>query len=160
MCTFSINEITEYDLDEVLSIYNSNSSFLKSHIGTAYISKEFIVQELDLMKKMGFKSVVIKNPENSTIAVSDFKIAEETYLSLFVLDASYKEKGFGSRIYCQLENIFKSKGSTKVRIDVVYDYKDTSLGFWEKQGFVPCEKILLEWNGFHSHAMKMLKKIS
>ena len=84
---------------------------------------------------MGFKSVVIKNPENSTIAVSDFKIAEETYLSLFVLDASYKEKGFGSKIYGQLENIFKSKGSTKVRID-----NDTRTGQLLR---LPCSGIIL-----------------
>lgn len=112
------------------------------------------------MKKIGFKSVVAKTPENNIIAISDFKTAEETYLSLFMLDANYKEKGFGSRIYCQLENLFRSEGSTKVRIDVVYDYQDNSLGFWKKQGFIPHEKILLEWNGFKSHAIKMLKNIS
>lgn len=160
MYTFSIDEITEHDLHKILSIYNSNPSFLKSHIGTTYTSKDFIARELYKMKKIGFKSVVAKTPENNIIAISDFKTAEETYLSLFMLDANYKEKGFGSRIYCQLENLFRSEGSTKVRIDVVYDYQDNSLGFWKKQGFIPHEKILLEWNGFKSHAIKMLKNIS
>ena len=45
MYTFSIDEITEHDLHKILSIYNSNPSFLKSHIGTTYISKDFIARE-------------------------------------------------------------------------------------------------------------------
>ena len=71
-----------------------------------------------------------------------------------------KKRDLEAESNCQLENLFRSEGSTKVRIDVVYDYQDNSLGFWKKQGFIPHEKILLEWNGFKSHAIKMLKNIS
>ncbi len=47
----------------------------------------------------------------------------------------------------------------KYRIDVVYNYDHNAVDFWEKQGFIPCEKIKLEWNGYKTNAIKMLKFI-
>ena len=69
-----------------------------------------------------------------------------------MLDANYKEKGFGSRIYCQLENLFRSEGSTKVRIDVVYDYQDNSLGFWKNRDLSHTKKYF--WNGMALNLMQ------
>lgn len=37
--------------------------------------------------------------------------------------------------------------------------KKMHLNFWKKQGFVPNEKIELEWNGYKSNAIKMHKII-
>ena len=55
--------------------------------------------------------------------------------------------------------MFKSNNVQYIRIDVVYDYEENALEFWKKQGFVPNEKIELEWNGYKSNAIKMHKII-
>lgn len=54
---------------------------------------------------------------------------------------------------------FKENHANKVRIDVVYNYDHNAVDFWKKQGFIPCEKIQLEWNGYKTNAIKMLKFI-
>lgn len=76
-----------------------------------------------------------------------------------MIDGKEKRNRLGSRIYNQLEQIFKAKKANRVRIDVVYDYEENVVGFWEKQGFIHYEKIQLEWNGYKSNAIKMYKTI-
>lgn len=159
MHNYKFDMITINDIDKILDIYNSNTSFLTNHMGTPTISKEFIVKEIEEMKNIGFNSLVIKNNENNIVGICDFKMADEVYLSLLMIDAKQKRKGLGSEIYNQLEQILKSKNAKRIRIDVVYDYEDNVVGFWEKQGFIYCEKVQLEWNGYKSNAVKMFKSI-
>ena len=102
----------------------------------------------------------LKNNEGNIVGICDFKIGDEVYLSLLMIDDKLNGKGLGTIIYNHLEEIFKSKNSKKIRIDVVYDYKENVLSFWEKQGFIPNEKIQLEWNGYKSKAIKMYKIIT
>ena len=155
-CKFDM--ATKNDIDKVLEIYNSNSDFLEKHLGASRVSKEFIANEMEEMKKIGFRSFVIKNSEGNTVGICDFKIAEEVYLSLLMIDGKQKRNGLGSRIYSQLEQLFQAEGADRIRIDVVYE--DNVVAFWGKQGFIPCEKIQLEWNGHKSNAIKMVKTIS
>lgn len=159
MDNYIIDMIIENDIAKILDIYNSNKSFLKNHMGITAVSKDFIVDEIEEMKSIGFSSLVIKNNEGNIVGICDFKMEDEVYLSLLMIDAKLKGNGLGSIIYNQLEKIFKSKNASRIRIDVVYDYEENVLGFWEKQGFVPCEKIQLEWNGYKSKAVKMYKTI-
>ena len=159
MANYKIDMITENDIDKILDIYNSNTSFLENHIGIKTVSKKFIVGEIEEMKKIGFNSLVIRSGTGNVLGICDFKMADEVYLSLLMIDAKQKGNGLGSRIYNQLEQIFKSENANRVRIDVVYDYEDNAVGFWEKQGFIHCEKIQLEWHGYKSNAIKMLKTI-
>lgn len=159
MDNYKIDMITKNDINKILDIYNSNTSFLESHMGITNVSKEFIADEIEEMKNIGFNSLVIRNSEGNIVGICDFKIAEEVYLSLLMIDSKQKRNGLGSRIYNQLEHIFKSEGANRVRIDVVYDYEDNVVVFWERQGFIHCEKIQLEWNGYKSNAIKMFKTI-
>ena len=85
--------------------------------------------------------------------------SHEVYLSLLMIDFRLKGNGLGKTIYNQLEKMFKSNNVQSIRIDVVYDYEENALEFWKKQGFVPNEKIELEWNGYKSNAIKMHKII-
>ncbi|MEE0452215.1 GNAT family N-acetyltransferase [Peptacetobacter sp.] len=75
------------------------------------------------------------------------------------MDANQQGKEIGSVVYNQLEQLFKENLANKVRIDVVYNYNHNAVDFWKKQGFTPCEKIQLEWNGYKTDAIKMLKFI-
>lgn len=64
-CKFDM--ATKNDIDKVLEIYNSNSDFLEKHLGASRVSKEFIANEMEEMKKIGFRSFVIKNSEGNTV---------------------------------------------------------------------------------------------
>lgn len=159
MSNYKIDTITEIDIDKILDIYNSNTHFLENHMGITEVSREFITNEIKEMKNIGFNSLVIKDCRSNIIGICDFKISEEVYLSLLMIDANQQGKGLGSIVYNQLEKLFKENHANKVRIDVVYNYDHNAVDFWKKQGFIPCEKIQLEWNGYKTNAIKMLKFI-
>lgn len=156
---YKIDTMTTEDADKVSGIYNSNTSFLENHLGVTAVSEEFILREMAEMKNIGFQSFVIRNNASDIIGICDLKMAEEVYLSLLMIDGKHKRRGTGGGIYRQLEQMFKEKGVRTVRIDVVDGYEDNAVGFWEKQGFTPCEKIQLEWNGCQSEAVVMRKSI-
>ncbi|MBS5938764.1 MAG: GNAT family N-acetyltransferase [Clostridium sp.] len=159
MDNYIIDTVDQNDISKIIDIYNSNKTFLENHVGISKVSKDFIVNEIEEMNNIGFSSLVIKNNEGNIVGICDFKIGDEVYLSLLMIDANLKGNGLGRIIYNQLEKIFKTKNSKRIRIDVVYDYEENALGFWEKQGFVPSEEIQLEWNGYKSKAIKMYKNI-
>lgn len=159
MDNYIIDTVDQNDISKIIDIYNSNKTFLENHVGISKVSKDFIVNEIEEMNNIGFSSLVIKNNEDNIIGICDFKIGDEVYLSLLMIDANLKGNGLGRIIYNQLEKIFKTKNSKRIRIDVVYDYEENALGFWEKQGFVSSEEIQLEWNGYKSKAIKMYKNI-
>lgn len=147
------------DINKIVEIYNSNVVFLMAHMGISNISKEFILNEINEMKNVGFTSSIIKDNKGEIIGVCDFKIEKEAYLSLLMIHSKFKGKGLGKDIYNHLERVLKSNSVKRVRIDVVYDYEENVLGFWEKQGFVSKEKVELEWSGYKSNAIKMHKSI-
>lgn len=159
MDNYIIDTVDQNDISKIIDIYNSNKTFLENHVGISKVSKDFIVNEIEEMNNIGFSSLVIKSNEGNIVGMCDFKIGDEVYLSLLIIDAKLKGNGLGRVIYNQLEKIFKTKNSKRIRIDVVYDYEENVLGFWEKQGFVPSEEIQLEWNGYKSKAIKMYKNI-
>lgn len=157
--SFKFDAAIKEDVDKILGIYNSNRSFLENHLGVSVVSKEFILNEMKEMKKSGFQSFVIKDNTHRIIGICDIKISEESYLSLFMIDGKLKRRGLGSKVYNQMEEFLKSEGVKRVRIDVVYTYEDNAIVFWEKNGFICCEKIQFEWNGHKSNATKMCKDI-
>lgn len=159
MDNYIIDKIKQNDINRILDIYNSNKIFLYNHMGISSVSKEFILNEIEEMKKVGFISSIIKDNKGEIVGLCDFKISDEVYLSLLMIDYRLKGNGLGKTIYNQLENMFKLKNTKRIRIDVVYDYEENVLGFWKKQGFISNENIELEWNGYKSNAIKMYKII-
>ena len=118
MSNYKIDTIAEIDIDKILDIYNSNTHFLENHMGITEVSREFITNEIKEMKNIGFNSLVIKDCMSNIIGICDFKISEEVYLSLLMIDANQQGKGLGSIVYNQLEKLFKENHANKVRIDV------------------------------------------
>ena len=159
MDKYTFSKVKLNDIDKIVEIYNSNVSFLMAHMGISNTSKKFISNEINEMKSVGFISSVIKDNKGEIIGVCDFKIQEEAYLSLLMIHSKFKGNGLGKDIYNYLERVFKSNNIKRVRIDVVYDYEENVIGFWEKQGFVSKEKVELEWNGHKSNETKMYKSI-
>ena len=58
------------------------------------INYEWLFGELESMKKVGFYSYkVVEKSSDKIIGVIDFKIGEETYLSLLMINNNYANKG-------------------------------------------------------------------
>ena len=133
---YSIKTVTNYDISRIVRIYNSNKMFLENHLAVSEISNDFIHNEIEEMKKIGFRSIlIIDNEIHKAVGLCDYKIGECTYLSLLMVDGKMKRKGLGTQIYTYLEREFINQKAHSVRIDVVDDYEGNAAGFWIKQGF-------------------------
>lgn len=157
---YLIRDITFKDVDSVVNLYNSNKIFLENHLGLPKVSDEFIHNEIEEMKNIGFSSIFIIDKETEEIlGLCDYKLGESVYLSLLMLDGKLKGQGLGRAIYRYLENKFKNQKAKNVRIDVVDDYEENVVGFWEKQGFHFQERVSLQWGEKKSMACVMKKEI-
>ncbi|MCB2300075.1 GNAT family N-acetyltransferase [Clostridium tagluense] len=145
---FYIDLVQNKDLKDIVEVYNSNKYFLINHMDMDIIKYEWIVEELESMKKADFYSCkVVEKSSGKIIGIIDFKIGEETYLSLLLIHNDYKNKGFGRLIYKALEEYITSVKSKCIRIDVVINYDDSVLKFWVKNGFSKIKDIELNWTG-------------
>jgi len=145
---FYVDLVKDEDLNDIIEVYNSNKHFLLNHVDMDNVTYEWLVEELRLMKKAGFYSCkIVEKHSDKIIGIVDFKIDEQTYLSLLMLHNNYKNKGFGKSIYMALEQHIKSAKSKCIRIDVVTNYDDMVLDFWSKNGFDKFENIELNWAG-------------
>ncbi len=157
---FYIRELKPTDYERVVAIYNSNREFLRNHLGTEAADEAFILTEGVTMKKVGFQSCVIVDGEAQTVqGVLDYKSDEEVYLSLLMLSEELQGKGIGKDIYSMFERKMRKEKRASIRIDVVNDYPENVVPFWEKQGFVGNETITLEWGNKKSNAIVMRKRL-
>lgn len=157
---FYIRELNKNDYKRVAEIYNSNREFLRNHLGVESVDEAFVSDEAVTMKKVGFHSCVIVNEETQTVqGVLDYKPDDEVYLSLMMLAAESQGKGIGNMIYSLFESKMQQEKRDYIRIDVVNDYTDNVIPFWEKLGFVGNETITLEWGNKKSNAVVMKKSI-
>ncbi|MBU3143774.1 GNAT family N-acetyltransferase [Clostridium sp. CF012] len=145
---FYIDLVQNKDLKDIVEVYNSNKYFLINHMDIDNVKYEWILEELESMKKANFYSCkVVEKSSDKIIGIVDFKIGEETYVSLLMIHNDYKNKGFGKLIYRALEEYVKSVKSKCMRVDVVIKYDDTVLNFWVENGFIIIEDIELNWTG-------------
>lgn len=157
---YAIRPAIDADLPSLTNLYNSNPAFLKNHLGVQRVDVDFIRKELGEMMAAGYRSCVLVDRSSGQImALCDYKPGEETYLSLLMIDGAMKGKGLGRQIYGYLEEVFRRAGACWVRIDVVDDYKENVMGFWEKQGFLSQERISLSWDSHHMSAQMMKKEL-
>jgi len=157
---YNIAEINEEDIKQITKIYNSNPIFLKSHLSVEAVAENWVLEEYKYMQKLGFSSCKIVDIEfNEVVGFMDFKISEETYLPLIIIDGQKKTKGIGSEVLKCFEKYAKAQGSKYIRIDVAANYKESSLGFWEKRGFVAQDEIKLSWGEISFPAIKMIKEL-
>lgn len=148
------------DAYEIAEVYNSNKKFLMNHIGKDKIDSNWVIKELEDMKKINFYSCkIIEKESNEVAGVLDFKIEKETYLSILILKGDYKNKGIGKLIYGALEKYAKSLGSETMRIDVVTNYDANVLKFWNSNGFIKFKDIKLSWGEKELPAIVMKKEI-
>ena len=157
MKKFKLDMIKDENLDELVEIYNSNKDFLLSHLGKEKIEEKFLINEIISMRKIGFESKLIRDKNNKILGAVDFRGGKEIYLSLIIINRNLRGRGLGKEIYKELEDEFIELGAEKIRIDVVYNYKENLIEYWERQGFKKVKEIELEWSGFKSKAFSMEK---
>ena len=112
------------------------------------------------MKEVGFYCCkIVELSSGKIIGIMDFKIAEETYLSLLMIHNDYKSKGFGKLIFQALQEYVKSLISKCIRIDVVANYDNSVLDFWTRNGFIKFKDVELNWTGKTLPATTMKKRL-
>jgi L-amino acid N-acyltransferase YncA len=155
---FYIDLVEDKDLHNIVEVYNSNKHFLINHMNTDNVDTEWMSKELKDMRKADFHSCkIVEKTSNKVIGIIDFKIAEETYVSLLMIHRNYKNKGIGKSIYQALEQYAKSLKSKSMRIDVVTSYDNNILDFWLRNGFDKFKNIELNWTGNKLPAVIMKK---
>ncbi len=159
---YTIRPVTEKNINNIVKVYNSNIKFLKNHLGGEVVDENFIRTEIAQMKLSNFTSACIVDFESDeAVGVIDYKLGvEEVYLSILMLDRSLQGRGLGRSLYSHFESLMKAQKQNLIRIDVVNDYEDTLVSFWESLGFVSNEEIELEWKDKKSKAVVMRKKLS
>lgn len=152
--------VQEADYAAVSAIYNSNRSFLRSHLGMDRVDEAFVAEEAACMRKLGFCSCAIVSEESAKLlGVLDYRTGQEVYLSLIMLDESLQGQGVGRSLYLDFERQMLKDGSKSIRIDVVNDYPGHLVPFWKKLGFSEGESVTLDWGKKSSRAVVMRKSL-
>ncbi len=147
------------NMADAIKIYNSNTNFLIHHIGEDYIDESFLKNELDEMQAHGFSSNYLCI-DNEPIGIVDYMLNDEgyVYLSLLMLIKEKQKKGLGTIVYKYFENWVCNEGANIIRIDVVDDYENNVLPFWEKMGFVTKKRDELTW-GRKKSSVSVMEKV-
>lgn len=157
---FFVDNITNSDYDEIVTLYNSNIEFLEKHLSLSHISRNWLETEIESMKEMDFITYkIVDCITGKILGVFDFKSDIQAYLSILIIHKDYKGKGIGSLFLEEFFTYLKSKGTESIRIDVVTEYNQKVINFWEKHGFKINKEIKLEWNNNILPAITMIKSI-
>jgi GNAT superfamily N-acetyltransferase len=146
------------NMADAIKIYNSNTDFLIHHLGEDHIDESFLKNELEEMLAHGFTSNYLF-VDNEPIGILDYMINAEgyVYLSLMMITKEKQKKGLGTIVYKYFENWVRNEGANIIRIDVVDDYENNVLPFWEKMGFVTKKRDELTWGNKKSSVTVMEK---
>lgn len=147
------------NIADAIKIYNSNTDFLIHHLGEEHIDESFFKNELEEMLAHGFTSNYVL-VDNEPIGIIDYMINAEghVYLSLMMLTKEKQKKGLGTIVYKYFENWVRNEGANIIRIDVVDDYENNVLPFWEKMGFVTKKRDELTW-GKKKSSVSVMEKV-
>lgn len=150
--------IENKDLNEVREVYNSNDHFLMNHMDRNKVTSEWILQEIESVRDVGFQSCkIVEISTGRIIGIVDFKVDDETYLSLLMIHNDFQGKGFGKLVFQAFEQYTKSLKSKCIRIDVVTNYNKSVLNFWFNNGFIKFKDVELNWTGKILSAVTMKK---
>lgn len=157
---YFVAPVLDSDSQEILNIYNSNPTFLRKHIGREKVTLKWLMSEMKEMSELGFMSYkIVHKDQEQIIGFIDFKVGEESYISLIMIHDSYRYNGVGRTVYKSFEEYLLGLGVCSVRIDVVSNYDNSVLDFWTSEGFMTCSEIELNWCGYKMPAFIMKKKL-
>ncbi len=158
--TFGVDSIENKDIDKIIEVYNSNKKFLMSHMDKEKVTSKWVIEELKSMREVNFYCCkIVEISSGEIVGLIDFKMEEETYLSLLMIHNAYRNKGVGKLVYYALEEYALSLKSKCIRIDVVNNYDSSVVDFWSKKGFVEFKQSKLNWAGKVLPAVTMKKNL-
>jgi GNAT superfamily N-acetyltransferase len=158
--THKITPISAADLPAITAIYNSNREFLRAHLGAERLSEDWVWNEYEVTRELGFCCCkIVCSASGLTIGFLEFKLSEETYLSLLMLHKDYQNSGVGKEVLQAFEAYAKRQNSKRVRIDAVSRYSEAVTRFWRNNGYLPEKDITLYWNEKELKAVKMVKTL-
>ncbi len=158
---YTIRNISEKDISNIVKVYNSNKKFLNTHLGCSEIDENFIRTEIEQMKLLNFITAGIVDFESDeVVGIIDYKLGEvEAYLSIIMIDSSLQGRGLGKSLINHFESLMKAQKQKIIRIDVVNDYENNLVSYWKSLGFNTVKEIELEWANKKSKAVVMKKDI-
>lgn len=99
-----IDKIQPTDVQDIVSLYNSNKDFIQHHMGTDHVTPDWVMNEWESMKQLGFLSCkAVEKKSGNLIGILDCKVKEETYLSLLMIHGDVQNRGIGKQIYDAFE---------------------------------------------------------
>jgi len=146
-------------VDGFTEIYNSNTAFLERHIGVRKVDANWCADELTQMSAGGFCRYDIIGDNGANMGFLECAFGQQTYLSLIILHSDFHNSGIGALAMDVFECLAKSKGAKSIRIDVVTDYADNSLGFWKRRNYIKDDEVTLSWGDRKIPAIKMVKPL-
>lgn len=138
---YSVRSLDERDAQKVLDLYNSNPLYFKHCPPCATIQS--VADDMHALpdgKTLADKHFLGFFDKDVLVAVLDliekYPLEHTIFIGLFMVAASYQNKGVGSEIVSSCFENFASSGYTHVRLGYVKTNPQAK-SFWQKQGFLP-----------------------
>ena len=135
----------EYLLEQVLSVYMSNSAYFNLSGGNDP-SMETLIESLNaLPKKSSYEDKVFEiiyldsEPIGIVDIINSYPEMSTSFIGLFIIDANLHGRGLGKCVFSKLQNRLKQEGAKVIKLGVL-DNNEQAFKFWKKNGFKILEK--------------------
>ena len=135
----SVVSITDNDIPTLLEVYEQSEDFLA--LGpVAKASTQMVLEDIEGSRARHGQFCAITNNEGVTIGVLDFipdsgEAKGSCYLSLLMIAAPWRNKGYGRAIVAALEAHQQSTAGTTHMDAAVQTNNGDAIQFWKKQGY-------------------------
>lgn len=158
---FDMVETDAADIEAITTLFNSNPSFLRSHLDLDVVTSEWVIAQQAQMHGMNFVTAkMVERVSGDIVGYCEYRLGETAYLSLFVMDGLVQGKLFGTAAYELLERYLIENGSEAARIDVVHGYDGNAVSFWQKCGYAAMQDITMYWGHKALNAHVMVKLLN
>lgn len=135
-----IRPATEEDLHAIFQVYQHCEDFLAlGPVATA--SMQMILKDLEVSKEEGGIFCGIYEAEGKMIGVVDYVPdhyqgnANVAYLSLMMIDSSFRSRGIGKAVFEAVENEIRKNPQVTVFLAGVQVNNPQAVQFWQRRGF-------------------------
>jgi ribosomal protein S18 acetylase RimI-like enzyme len=138
--SLEIREISQKDLDAVLSIYWQCEDFLAlGPVATA--SMEMVLKDMDISQEEGGIFCGIFSADHEMIGVVDYVPShyrgnpQSAYLSLLMIAKTYRSRGIGEAVVEAVENEIRKDAQVMEILAGVQVNNPLAVKFWQKHGY-------------------------
>src|SRR5512133_848173 len=135
-----IRPITQDELEAILQVYQHCEDFLAlGPVATA--SMEMVLKDLEISKDEGGTFCGIYTADGTMIGVVDYVPnnyqgnPEVAFLSLLMIDSSFRNQGIGQAIVEAVENEIRKDSSVTVILSGVQVNNPQAVRFWQRNGY-------------------------